>query len=53
MDGLIALGDQLEPYGLVDYEMGLWEEEITHIFGDCLDLLQREGVSEQEHDTAA
>lgn len=25
---LIQLCDQLEQYGLVDYEMGIWEEEI-------------------------
>lgn len=25
---LINICDQLEPYGLVDYEIGVWEEEI-------------------------
>jgi hypothetical protein len=25
---LIQLCDQLEPHGLVDYQMGIWEEEI-------------------------
>lgn len=25
---LIELCDQMEPYGLVDYQMGIWEEEI-------------------------
>lgn len=25
---LIQLCDQLEQYGLVDYQMGIWEEEI-------------------------
>lgn len=27
-DKLINICDELEPHGLVDYEMGLWEEEI-------------------------
>lgn len=25
---LIRLCDKLEPHGLVDYQMGIWEEEI-------------------------
>ncbi|RMD43518.1 hypothetical protein DV735_g1624, partial [Chaetothyriales sp. CBS 134920] len=41
VDELLSLCDQLEQYGLVDYEMGVAEEEITHIFTLCLDLLQR------------
>ncbi|RMZ90023.1 hypothetical protein DV736_g2738, partial [Chaetothyriales sp. CBS 134916] len=41
VDELLSLCDQLEQYGLVDYEMGVAEEEITHIFTVCLDLLQR------------
>jgi hypothetical protein len=39
MDELVALCDELEPYGLVDFEMGIWEEQITHIFTACLQLL--------------
>ncbi|KAJ9612509.1 hypothetical protein H2200_004106 [Cladophialophora chaetospira] len=39
MDALVGLCDQLEQYGLVDFEMGIWEEQITHIFTVCLDLL--------------
>jgi hypothetical protein len=27
-DDLVRICDQLEPDGLVDYEMGIWEEEI-------------------------
>lgn len=47
VDDLVALCDQLEQYGLVDYEMGIWEEEITHIFTVCIDLLpQEESTSE-------
>jgi hypothetical protein len=36
---LIGMCDQLEQYGLVDFEMGIWEEQIVHIFTVCLDLL--------------
>ncbi|KAJ5778955.1 hypothetical protein N7457_006675 [Penicillium paradoxum] len=36
---LIQLCDQLEPHGLVDYQMGIWEEEILSILGQCLDLM--------------
>ncbi|KIV91055.1 hypothetical protein PV10_05640 [Exophiala mesophila] len=36
---LIGLCDQLEQYGLVDFEMGIWEEQIIHILTLCLDLL--------------
>ncbi|KAJ4524141.1 hypothetical protein HRR83_002261 [Exophiala dermatitidis] len=41
VDDLISLCDQLEQYGLVDYEMGIWEEQITHIFIVCLDLISQ------------
>ncbi|CAI7654146.1 unnamed protein product [Penicillium glandicola] len=36
---LIQLCDQLEPHGLVDYQMGIWEEEILSVLGECLDLM--------------
>lgn len=39
VDDLVGMCDQLEQYGLVDFEMGIWEEQITHIFTVCLDLL--------------
>jgi hypothetical protein len=39
MDELVDIGDVLEPYGLVDFEMGIWEEQIVYIFTVCLDLL--------------
>jgi hypothetical protein len=48
IDDLIALGDQLENYGLVDYELGIAEEQIVHIFMICQDLLQRDS-----HDSRA
>lgn len=27
-DEVVGLGDKMEPHGLVDYQMGFWEEEI-------------------------
>lgn len=32
---LIQLCDQLEQYGLVDYQMGIWEEEILSGMFNC------------------
>ncbi|KAL4877709.1 hypothetical protein BJY04DRAFT_125745 [Aspergillus karnatakaensis] len=37
---LIRLCDQMEPHGLVDYEMGIWEDEILSALGQCLDLFE-------------
>ncbi|KAJ5674780.1 uncharacterized protein N7477_004714 [Penicillium maclennaniae] len=37
---LIQLCDQLEQHGLVDYQMGIWEEEILCVLGQCLDLME-------------
>jgi len=42
VEKLVQLCDQIEKYGLVDYEMGIWEEQIIDIFIECLDLLPRE-----------
>ena len=42
VEQLIQFCDQIEKYGLVDYEMGIWEEQIVAIFTQCLDLLPRE-----------
>ncbi|KAL8927997.1 MAG: hypothetical protein Q9208_002072 [Pyrenodesmia sp. 3 TL-2023] len=39
-EALVSLCDGLEKYGLVDYEMGVWEEEIMSILTQCLDLLE-------------
>ncbi|KIW17211.1 hypothetical protein PV08_04402 [Exophiala spinifera] len=44
IDELISMCDQLEQYGLVDFEMGIWEEQIIHIFTVCLDLLPGGGT---------
>ncbi|KAL8772584.1 MAG: hypothetical protein Q9209_002245 [Squamulea sp. 1 TL-2023] len=39
-EALVQNCDELEKYGLVDYEMGVWEEEIMSILSKCLDLLE-------------
>ncbi|CAG7938893.1 unnamed protein product [Penicillium salamii] len=44
---LIQLCDQLEQHGLVDYQMGIWEEEILSVLSQCLDLM--EGSPELHH----
>lgn len=36
---LIRLDGFIEPYGLVDYDQGVWEEEIVDVFLECIDLL--------------
>ncbi|MCJ1434121.1 hypothetical protein MMC27_003487 [Xylographa pallens] len=45
---LVRLCDGMERHGLVDYQMGVWEEEIISVLTDCLDLL--EGDDEDEPD---
>lgn len=40
VDELIRLCDSIEQHGLVDYDRGVWEEEIIGIFMQCLDLLR-------------
>ncbi|KAL4941963.1 hypothetical protein BDV06DRAFT_222592 [Aspergillus oleicola] len=35
---IITCCDILEEYGLVDYELGIWEEEILDVLGKCIDL---------------
>ncbi|KIX10614.1 uncharacterized protein Z518_01698 [Rhinocladiella mackenziei CBS 650.93] len=47
VDELVSLCDQLEQYGLVDFEMGIWEEQIVHIFTVCLDLLPQDETTTQ------
>lgn len=37
---LIRLCDNMERHGLVDYQMGVWEEEIIEAITACLDLLE-------------
>ncbi|GFF44600.1 hypothetical protein IFM51744_05860 [Aspergillus udagawae] len=38
---VITIGDKLEKWGLVDYEMGIWEEEILSIFSRCQEALEK------------
>ena len=38
VEDLISLCDNIEQHGLVDYDMGVWEEQILHVFTQCLDL---------------
>ncbi|MCJ1412624.1 hypothetical protein MMC19_006721 [Ptychographa xylographoides] len=51
---LVRLCDGMERHGLVDYQMGVWEEEIISVLIDCLDLLGGDGDDEdkQEPETA-
>ncbi|KAL9072369.1 MAG: hypothetical protein Q9157_005127 [Trypethelium eluteriae] len=49
---LVRLCDNLEKHGLVDYEMGVWEEEITSLLINCLDLLEGANLP-QGRDTTA
>lgn len=45
IDKLIQYCDVIEKHGLVDYEMGIWEEQIVDVFIKCLDLLPQEQTS--------
>ncbi|RDA85065.1 hypothetical protein CP532_3107 [Ophiocordyceps camponoti-leonardi (nom. inval.)] len=44
-DELIRLCDGVERHGLVDYQYGVWEEEIESILEECLDLYEARRVS--------
>ncbi|KZF22658.1 hypothetical protein L228DRAFT_268045 [Xylona heveae TC161] len=37
---LVRMCDPMEQHGLVDYQMGVWEEQIISILSECLDLLE-------------
>ncbi|KAK2601933.1 hypothetical protein QQS21_004524 [Conoideocrella luteorostrata] len=41
-DELIRLCDGIERHGLVDYQYGVWEEQIEAVLEDCLDLFDNE-----------
>ncbi|KAL8707832.1 MAG: hypothetical protein Q9220_007186 [cf. Caloplaca sp. 1 TL-2023] len=45
---LVQLCDGLEKFGLVDYQMGVWEEEIMSILTQCLDLLDEDDHGQSE-----
>ncbi|KAF1914759.1 hypothetical protein BDU57DRAFT_303691 [Ampelomyces quisqualis] len=41
---LVKHCDNMEKHGLVDYQMGVWEEEIVAMLTSCLDLLEEIGA---------
>ncbi|KAH7066665.1 hypothetical protein BKA63DRAFT_495575 [Paraphoma chrysanthemicola] len=41
---LVKHCDNMEKHGLVDYQMGVWEEEIIAMLTTCLDLLEEVGA---------
>ncbi|KAF5693929.1 hypothetical protein FDENT_1621 [Fusarium denticulatum] len=45
---LIRLCDGIERHGLVDYQYGVWEDHITAVLEDCLDLYD---ASEEDSDS--
>ncbi|KAG5659069.1 hypothetical protein KAF25_007622 [Fusarium avenaceum] len=45
---LIRLCDGIERHGLVDYQYGVWEDQITAVLEDCLDLYE---ASEEDSDS--
>ncbi|KAL9602602.1 MAG: hypothetical protein Q9219_001746 [cf. Caloplaca sp. 3 TL-2023] len=47
-EALLHLCDGMEKYGLVDYQMGVWEEEIMSILTQCLDLLEGDDIQASE-----
>ncbi|KAK2764890.1 hypothetical protein FQN54_008587 [Arachnomyces sp. PD_36] len=47
---LVRLCDKMETHGLVDYQMGVWEEEILNVLGQCLDLLEDDDDASQAGD---
>ncbi|PFH59489.1 hypothetical protein XA68_12249 [Ophiocordyceps unilateralis] len=44
-DELIRLCDGVERHGLVDYQYGVWEEQIESVLEECLDLYEARRVS--------
>ncbi|KAF2200167.1 hypothetical protein GQ43DRAFT_374462 [Delitschia confertaspora ATCC 74209] len=43
-DTLVKACDQMEKHGLVDYQMGVWEEDIIAMITQCMDLWEEAGV---------
>ncbi|KAI4095557.1 MAG: hypothetical protein LQ348_001091 [Seirophora lacunosa] len=52
-EALVSFCDGVEKYGLVDYQMGVWEEEIMSILTQCLDLQDTYGAHASEVDNRA
>ncbi|KAK4127475.1 hypothetical protein N657DRAFT_564886 [Parathielavia appendiculata] len=44
-DELVRMCDSIERHGLVDYQYGVWEEQIVEILGECLDLYSPSSAS--------
>ncbi|CAP73867.1 uncharacterized protein PODANS_2_12220 [Podospora anserina S mat+] len=42
---LIKYCDNIERHGLVDYQYGVWEEQIIEILGECVDLYESANAS--------
>ncbi|KUL81403.1 hypothetical protein ZTR_09772 [Talaromyces verruculosus] len=43
---LIKVCDGIERHGLVDYEMGVWEEEILDLIARCIDKCESEKAAD-------
>ena len=39
IDELIKLDDSIEQHSVVNYDRGVWEDEIINIFSRCIDQL--------------
>lgn len=46
MDGSVGMCDQVAPYALINFQMGIWEEQIIHGSTECLHLLDS-SISEE------
>jgi len=42
----VRLCDPLERHGLVDYQMGVWEEQIVDTIVECLGLIEDNELSD-------
>lgn len=51
-DRIVSLCNGVEKHGMVDYELGIWEEEIISMLTDCLNLMQDAEVGHQQRQIA-
>ncbi|PQK11682.1 hypothetical protein BB8028_0003g03060 [Beauveria bassiana] len=51
-DELIRLCDGIERHGLVDYQFGVWEDEIETLLEDCLTLFEERDEEARRRDEA-
>ncbi|KAL1801012.1 hypothetical protein ACET3X_001354 [Alternaria dauci] len=49
---LVKNCDAMEKHGLVDYQMGVWEEEIVAMLTSCMDLLEEVGAGPAQRPTS-